>query len=177
MKNVMLDLETLGTAPGCPIVSIGAVAFCPNEGLGDRFYVEINPNSCRQAGLVPTTETIKWWTDQPGGVDFLKRVDSRGELLSVALTEFTHWLEKFGHAEVKVWGNGSDFDNAIIQYAYKAIGLEAPWKFWNNRCFRTLKDLLGAGRKMDRVGTHHNALDDAITQAKFAVAVMGTKGA
>ena len=27
MKDIMLDLETLGTGPGCAIVSIGAVAF------------------------------------------------------------------------------------------------------------------------------------------------------
>jgi DNA polymerase III epsilon subunit-like protein len=30
MRDVMVDLETLGTVPGCVILSIGAVAFDEN---------------------------------------------------------------------------------------------------------------------------------------------------
>lgn len=45
-KDVMVDLETLGTRPGCKILSIGAVEFgvgpdYNEDGLGAEFYVEV----------------------------------------------------------------------------------------------------------------------------------------
>ena len=40
-RHAMTDLETLGKAPGCKILSIGAVMF--NEsGVGRPFYAAIN---------------------------------------------------------------------------------------------------------------------------------------
>lgn len=178
MQNVMVDLETLGTVPGCAILSIGAVAFCPRtQTLGERLYIEINRHNTRQAGLKINESTLAWWKTQPGGLEFLARTDSGGEILSTALTGLTYFLEQFDLKEVRVWGNGSDFDNAILAAAYDAIGLETPWKFWNNRCFRTLKSVCGHGLSMPRTGVHHNALDDAVTQANLAMKILGKMGA
>ena len=68
-------------------------------------------------------------------------------------------------------GNGADFDLPILAAAYAAVGLSVPWKPYNGRCYRTLKNLAPVV-KLARPGTHHNALDDARTQAVHAIKLM-----
>lgn len=170
MKHVMVDLETLGTRAGCTILSIGAVAFDPeaNE-LGAEMYNVISRNSCRDAGLFEEVETIEWWHRQ--NPDARQILTLPGIELADALAIFTDYLRCFGLDDVKVWGNGSDFDNAILANCYAALGQSLPWAFWNNRCYRTLKSLRPE-IKFLRQGTYHNALDDAKSQAIHAMAIM-----
>src|SRR5574343_517200 len=61
MKDIMVDLETLGQCPGCSIISIGAVAF-DRGGLGPEFYTPVNLISCREAGLHESLDTLAWWS-------------------------------------------------------------------------------------------------------------------
>jgi exodeoxyribonuclease VIII len=63
-----------------------------------------------------------------------------------------------------VWGNGANFDNALITAAYRAVKHDVPWHFWNDRCYRTISAMFMKTR-VGRVGTGHVALDDAKTQA------------
>lgn len=51
----------------------------------------------------------------------------------------------------------------------RAAGLEQPWAFWNDRCYRTLK--ARSELKIARTGTHHNALDDAKSQALHLITI------
>ena len=63
--HIMVDLETMGTAPGSAIVSLGAVAFDPVAGtLGEEFYRVITLGSCQRAGLTIDAGTIGWWLQQ-----------------------------------------------------------------------------------------------------------------
>jgi hypothetical protein len=71
----------------------------------------------------------------------------------------------------KVWGNGAGFDNVLIEALYRNIGKGAPWKFWDSRCFRTLKALLPADKTVKH-DVAHNALQDAIDQAEVAVVIL-----
>lgn len=73
--------------------------------------------------------------------------------------------------KVRIWGNGADFDNVILASVYKRIGMEQPWLYRNNRCYRTLK-ALHPEIPIERVGTHHNAVDDAESQARHLLAIM-----
>ncbi len=167
MEHVMIDLETLGRRAGCSILSIGAVAFDPKTGrLGPELYVVVNRLSCFNLSLHEDPETVKWWEGQNAEAKkILAEVDGGGEQLPAALAKLTEYLAQFGHKKVKVWGNGSDFDNAILTACYAAIGQNIPWDFWNNRCYRTMKSLKPAV-KLKRQGTYHNALDDAKSQAQ-----------
>jgi len=70
-----------------------------------------------------------------------------------------------------VWGNGADFDLPILAAAYKAAGGPPPWKPYNGRCYRTLKNL-APSIKLERQGTHHQALDDAVCQAKHLIKIV-----
>jgi hypothetical protein len=163
MNNVMLDLETLGTSPGCIILSIGAVFF-DKTGLGQEFYQTIDVQSSIDAGLTMSGGTFKWWMGQPGPAR--KALFEDPVKVRVALAYFSHWLEEHCDTKtVKVWGNGSDFDNTILSAACEKMGLETPWKFWNNRCYRTVCDVLN-DKQRKQEGVHHHALDDAKSQAQ-----------
>jgi exodeoxyribonuclease VIII len=72
-----------------------------------------------------------------------------------------------------VWGNGADFDLPILSAAYVAAGFGGPpWKPYNGRCYRTLKNLRPDVPRPERRGTAHNALDDAVFQAEHAIALL-----
>ncbi|MHB0978446.1 MAG: 3'-5' exoribonuclease domain-containing protein [Minisyncoccota bacterium] len=58
-----------------------------------------------------------------------------------------------------------------MQYAYHALDMKQPWKFWNNRCYRTLKNMFPEVPFV-RIGIAHDALDDAKSQAEHAVAIL-----
>lgn len=166
MKNVMLDLETLGTRPGCKIIAIGAVEFNP-EGLGAEFYAAVQLTGQDELSMEPGT--IAWWLQQSD--------EARASLfaspvpLDRALNDFGSFLVGLDDDGITLWGNGADFDNAILATAYAAKKLEQPWKFYRNRCYRTLKGLV-PDLKAVHTGTHHQALDDAKMQALHAVQLL-----
>ena len=178
MKDVMIDLETCGTAPGSVILSIGAVGFDPESGkLGPEFYNVISAGTSIASGLSLDYKTMLWWSGQSAEArEVLKAAASPGLYgqaydIWVVLTNFTTYLSQFGK-DVRVWGNGAAFDNVLLQEAYRRAGrAPAGWSFHNDRCYRTLKSLFPY-IKLTRVGTHHNALDDAKSQALHAVALL-----
>ena len=171
-ENVMIDLETMGRRPGCSILSIGAVAFDGDLGLGPEFDVVVNRESCKSYGLHEDSETLDWWSKQtPKASKILHVATYRGATLPNALKQLGDYLTQFDPNKVRVWGNGSDFDNAILAVAYAECRLPLPWQFYNNRCYRTLKSLKPQV-KLNRVGTYHNALDDAKSQALHAIELM-----
>lgn len=165
-NRIMIDLETVGSTPGCGILSIGAVAFHVDGWVVDELYVVVSRISCREHGLFEEQDTLDWWakqTDEARQILLLAE-DPDGTLsLPAALDELNRFVAR--HPGCTVYGNGSDFDNAILAAAARAAGCKLAWPFWQNRCYRTMK-----GRtpqvKLARVGTHHNALDDARTQAQ-----------
>lgn len=174
MLDLMVDLETFGQTPGCGLVSIGAVFFDPwSEALGSTFYTLVDRASCSEAGLFEETSTILWWSSQMDAAREAFDKSTAGGQGVATLPEALAMLSTFvGNEKVRVWGNGADFDNAVLAAAYRAAGVSPPWKFWNSRCYRTLKNLLPHIRMPARIGVHHNALDDAITQARHAQLLM-----
>lgn len=182
MKDIMLDLETLGTRPGCAVMSIGAVAFDPyfaferddqlSDGLGESTYIVLDRMSCAEVGLFEESQTVTWWTLQSAEArTVFNQSSEHGFWIHDALWQFTQFLKTFDLREVRIWGNGSDFDNTILTACYEAINEFAPWKFWNNRCYRTLKSIKPRV-ELHRTGIHHHALDDAKFQAMHAIKLM-----
>jgi hypothetical protein len=179
MENVMIDLETLDNVPGGVILSIGAVFFDWRTGkLGPQYYAVINTESAKRYGLNVNKETVQWWAEQsPEACQVLVDAASpHSNSLLWVLGEFRQWLDQHNNAkEVLVWSNGADFDLPFLACAYRAIGQETPWKFWNNRCFRTLKNMAREHYKLTlpkREGAQHNALDDAVWQAQCAMVML-----
>ena len=157
MNNVMLDLETMGTGVNAAIIAIGAVRFGAGE-ITDEFYAVVDLASAVDAGLEIDAATVLWWMKQSDAAR--QQFERAGVPLRVALEQFAEWIGE----NAEVWGNGASFDNAILSNAYRKCGAEQPWKFWNDRCYRTIKSL-HPDVKLERFGVHHNAVDDAKSQA------------
>lgn len=176
MLDVMIDLETYGQTPGCGIISIGAVFFSPSTGeFGRELYLVVSKKTCLEAGLHEDVETLLWWDSQSNSArKALIQAENGLPSETVGLSSALVQLRDFLHPSTKVtvWGNGSDFDNAILACAYRALRWPLPWKFWNNRCYRTLKNLHQEIPIPKRTGVYHNALDDAKTQAEHAMMIL-----
>lgn len=171
MNDIMLDLETLGNSSNAAIVVIGAVKFDPTTGdLGEEFYELIHPQSCEAAGLVIDSPTVMWWLKQSDEARAAFADEDAMKPLADVLYRFAEFVG--GHKAARVWGNGADFDCVILTNAYKAAGMERPWPYWGSRCYRTVAALRGSVKR-NRFGTHHNALDDAKTQALHLIEVLG----
>lgn len=164
MTNIMIDLETASARSDAAILSIGAVKFGPS-GIDGTFYQAVDFQSHVDVGGRVSDDTIEWWTKRSEQARAVwtdpNRVDIRDALIA-----FSRWA---ACPDLKIWGNGATFDNVVLVNAYHSAGLKAPWEFWNDRCYRTAV----AGRpRIDRSnGTHHNALDDAVAQAKHFIRV------
>lgn len=178
--HVMIDLETMGTAPGSAIISIGAVKFIPETGeIGpETFYRNISLTSCLLAGLTIDAGTLAWWRDQSSEAK-LALDDGGCTSLRAALAEFAQYLTSNAHGEDTgtpvVWCKGADFDFPLLAAAYRALDIPLPWKFWNARCARTLFNVCRDqfGYVLPKVqGTAHNALDDARHQAEQVAACL-----
>lgn len=159
--RVMLDLETLGNAPGCVIVAIGAVTFGGGK-IREEFYRRVDPESCVQSGLKMDTSTVLWWLKQPEEARL--ELTKPGIHIAQCCQDFSRWLDAGDGGDPEVWGNGADFDNQILAAAYKAVGHILPWQFWNNRCYRTIKAHYPGVKPTRKNG--HNALQDARNQAE-----------
>jgi hypothetical protein len=168
--DVMTDLETTDTSPNAAIAAIGAVVFDRQSGqLGSSIYIGVDINTSVNDGGIISADTFKWWMMQSAEA----RQSFAGTThIHAALHQFASWLalQCSSGEEVRIWGNGADFDMVVLGQSYKRAGLPPPWKFWNVRCFRTLK-AEHPTITMERAGTHHNALDDAITQAKHVLRI------
>lgn len=166
--NVMLDLETMGNTSNAAIIEIGACVFSSKHGLGSEFSVEIDLQSSMDAGLTVDASTIMWWMMQKWEARGRFKGNSKAATLEYALEEFRKWIPKGS----TVWGNGSDFDNVILENAYVAIGEKAPWDTArNNRCFRTMKNIFREVKKPENIGVAHSALDDAKLQAEWILKI------
>lgn len=170
--DIMLDLETMGTGPNAAIVAIGAVEFDIATGtVGDRFYRVVDLGTSVAMGGEIDADTVLWWMQQSDDARAMFTRDSVP--LSVALAEFTVWMSDRGAVSgARVWGNGAAFDNVILSSAYRRSAYMQPWQHWNDRCYRTIKAQY-PDVKLERVGTHHNAVDDAESQARHLIAMLG----
>lgn len=171
MMHVMLDLETLSTRSNAIILSIGAVAFDPvKDIIGDSYYANLDIDLQKAVSGHICEDTLRWWMAQ--GDEARKRAFAGGDTHG-ALHSFKEWSGSLGTPkdDLKVWGNGAAFDNAILSSLYSRINMQSPWHFYNDRCYRTIK-ALRPDIKLVRVGVHHDPRDDAESQARHLIKIL-----
>ncbi|AHJ10733.1 putative exodeoxyribonuclease [Rhizobium phage vB_RglS_P106B] len=163
---------------------------CLNTGTDSRgeFYVACENSSVIEPGvfsyypdgvggyrkypLARDPETVKWWSEQTPEAQaaFEHPVDLRK-----ACGQFQTWFCEFENGNMQssktfIWANGPQFDISILKAVFDAVGLDEPWYYRAPRDFRTITDAAGMTRDDFQAfnhGTTHNALDDAISQAKI----------
>ncbi|HBT1522116.1 exonuclease [Klebsiella pneumoniae] len=177
--HVMVDLETMGKKHNAPIVAIGAVVFDPATGsIGDSFYKVVCLESSVNWGAVIDPSTVIWWLKQSSEARSAI-VNDDAIPLQDALLQFREFVSDNvagGSKKAQVWGNGASFDNSILRSSYDCIAEDYPWEYWNDRDVRTMVEL-GQAISFDPKttipfeGSRHNALADAIHQARYVSAI------
>ncbi|HBR2835422.1 3'-5' exonuclease [Klebsiella pneumoniae] len=177
--HVMVDLETMGKKHNAPIVAIGAVVFDPATGsIGESFYKVVCLESSVNLGAVIDPSTVIWWLKQSSEARSAIVNDDAIPLLD-ALLQFREFVSDNvagGSKKAQVWGNGASFDNSILRSSYDCIAEDYPWEYWNDRDVRTMVELgqaIGFDPKttISFEGDRHNALADAIHQARYVSAI------
>ena len=164
--NVMLDFETLDVCPTSRILSIGAVKFDETKIL-DEFYITLSIKDKSEPWidrLSISKDTMQWWMKQSP------------EILQSALTGgvpyrdgFKQFLDWYGNYSLPIWSNSAAFDIAIAEHHCHQMKEVVPWKYWDQRCYRTIFKLLGDTCHLPERKDAHNALEDAKYQAQCLV--------
>lgn len=161
MSHWSADFETLGLQPDTKVLSLGLAKFNIKTGeiLDTKLWRFSNKG---QEKRTKTPSTVEWWDKQSAHA----KAEAFGgrQSLHEMMTDVT---EAFDDPKVMLWGNGANFDVAIMDNIF---GYKAPWEFWNVRDMRTMTwmaELVGFDKEnIKREGVHHSAIDDAVHQAK-----------
>lgn len=194
-QSIMIDIETMGTVAGSPIVTIGAVLFDPFKcdsvpKLEQRaLLIRIDVSDAVKYSIGIDGGTLRWWLEQEDsaikalvGNDCLSLKDAllklnryfneRGTFVD---KEFFNGLSSLPRASSH-WAKDPDFDMVLLRYAYERLEVPMPWKFHEGRSVRTIQDLAWPEGPHTRPtfagGTLHDARADAINQALMVQAAM-----
>jgi len=159
----MLDIETLGTAPGSVVLAIGAAA-----SDGSEYFDQVAPTDALYRGLATDPDTLAWWRKQAPEV--WARQCAGTKTLPYVLEQFRLWLQKIRNGaegavvgnRIRVWGDGATFDCVLVEEAYRRCNLPCPWTYTEVYCYRTLRQLKDSKKPIPK--EHHNALSDAQAQ-------------
>jgi hypothetical protein len=159
IRRVMIDIETLDTLPTAMILSIGAVAFDPenrSDSPDQAFYRLIDVSRAPVGTINP--QTVLWWFQQNeiAKSALTKAANADIETVLVDLSDFIH------KSDTEVWASPATFDIPILEHAYRQCGLTVPWHYRNIRCWRTLRETLRIAPIKSAI--EHHALSDAQAQ-------------
>ncbi len=163
--HVMHDFESWALKSHIPcLISLGGVKFTADS-IVDNFHVRIDPVDCQRLGLVIEAETVEWWMHDDRA-PARRQMEELGKVdLYAALDGYAMWVRQTPTDQLgSAWSNGSNFDNVKLKAVYQLLGLEWPFQYWQEECYRTMKNRFREV-PFERLGVHHGALDDAQSQA------------
>lgn len=175
MNAVMIDMEFLDTKPSAAILSVGMVAMdTDNLKMGETFGFNFDVADCMRHGMTASAETIAWWVKQDQKT-IIQAFEGDGydhkHSLELGLVKISNFVSSVASVDnIDIWQQGS-LDANILQYGYDKMGKVTPWHFWNVNDLRTLMKQFPQ-ISVSRVGTKHNALDDAKNQVNQLFAIL-----
>lgn len=184
--DIIIDIETLGTKPGCPIIEIGACAIDPDPGvivanfsrrvLSGNGYEDVGKtmDGFLGSGWGIDEDTAVWWVSDRDRDATLRKILS-GKWghphITTVLDSFSEWFA--AHAtdpkRDRIWANGPSFDIAILDHVYQEYARTRPWICWQERCVRTALEQVGYEKgsvAWEENGPRHRALNDARHEAR-----------
>jgi len=154
MPEYMIDVETLSANPGAACFAIGIVEFRRSGWLGESLEVQIDLADALDGADV-SDRTLSWWVDDRPSL--LRELQTDAGTQREAVDQVTDFLPD--ENDFFVWANGAEFDfGMVLRPLFDRVGESLPWRFYNQRCMRTLEVWIPSG-------TNHHPLDDARRQA------------
>lgn len=173
MRELMIDLETLGTQQNSVFLSLAAQQFSLDGKLGAKFYMNISQESAMAFGLTTDEDTIKWWKEQRP--EIMAKMYENARDIETVLSQFREWYQKIG--VTRPWGNSASFDLGILANGYTKTRINKPWIHWNEMCYRTLMNLYGKPKSIIKDETKaHDPLYDCEYQIRCLTYVLKGKG-
>lgn len=171
MLHMMIDLETLSTKSNAVVSAIGAVIFNDENGeIVGKYYNVLNFEDQLEIGRKVDEATLKWWFSQSKEAASIYTTDNKVNTY-LALVELQSFMVNNSDvSSLRVWGNGPSFDLTILETLMDDFSVKKLHSFRNVRCLRTFKEFLANDIKIERVGIHHNALDDCLYQVNLVMA-------
>ena len=172
ITDFMFDIESLDTKPSCVVLSIGLTGFNVKDshsGIPLAEYFPMGTKDYRDEqimlGRTVSKDTVEWWKQQSKQAQRVFKVSS-GRKIPDMLTQIADLITGDNVCkDPNIWGNGPDLDNAAIASLFELYDITVPWKFYQNRDYRTINKEHGhIAKRIPHNGTKHNALDDAIRQ-------------
>lgn len=170
----MLDLETLSLDSNACIVSIGAVAFDIETGkTGGEYHLKLNVLEQMVNGANVELDTLSWWSSQ--------KEEAKKKLLSGKEVSVRFALEKLNDFvigactckanDIRIWGNGSGFDNVVLRNLYKRSKIDFALPYWCDCDVRTIVNFMSKEAKdnIKFIGVKHDAIADCKHQIKLVV--------
>jgi hypothetical protein len=170
MNDLMIDLETLSTQNDAYIISIGACMFDIQTGeIGALFSQHIEWSNTFNGHI--DAKTVQMWlgqSEQATNAIINNKAAVNLPNAIVGLKDFVRDLKP-----KTLWSNGANFDLVIVRNTFSRLNHITPWQFRQERDTRTLVDIaeritgINAAKTTEFIGTKHDALADAIHQAKY----------
>lgn len=164
--NTTIDIETLHTRRGGIVLSIGAAEEI-NGVITRNFYSPLNMTQSQAMGLSIDEDTLKWWLQTNS--DLFRDTVLGGLTVDngYVMANFAEWI----NPDTYVWGNSHSFDCTLLQPYWEYFGMQEPWKYYNERCFRTIKNEWKEVEAPEFMGVKHNALHDAMHEATWLIKI------
>jgi hypothetical protein len=168
--DLMVDLETYGTAPGCVILEVALVAFDRNSDRRiayDSFFPDITEQ--QSMGFTIDNETMKFWADNQEA--WTNQLQAMREPVATVVGRINAFWNDHCHVDkTVVWAKGTPFDFPILRTI-----LKDPWSFRNIHDMRTLK-FVSKSDIVVKSTKPHFGLMDAIAQAQEVRQICSTIG-
>lgn len=177
--HFLLDWETLDTRPEAVVLSCNLMQFDPSSGteheqLQITFAAALIEEQVR-AGRTMSSSTLEFWMSQGQkareGLYEGKRPFSMSQGLGT-MRDFVSRISKVAlNADARVWGNGADFDIAILNSLCAQFKAPNPFRYSASRCARTVMAAYSDLRVYAPMNLAHHPYHDNLAMAQSLSAV------
>lgn len=162
--HVMIDIETLSTRSNARVLQAAAVVF-NSEGIMHTHSWLLDQTQ-QQSRHMDVKTLMFWLQTNSNRLHDLLQGETR-------VDEFAYDIEKLGQAHEPTgwWAHSPSFDLVILEDLLRQVRTPTPWSHRNAFDTRTLSLVKGVKMKRTAEADQHDALSDAIAQAKWVIEV------
>lgn len=175
MRRMMIDIEAMGKSPDGVVLSVGLAMFDDQRVLKSRLWELCIKEQVEKYGRTLDAETALWWAQQPAELAASFSYDE-GWLLRQLGTELQHEFAEARQSRTPVWALPPSYDLSMLRSLLRVGNQRVPWGFRDERCARTVRNMVPEAFPKDGNPNKHNAEADAVFQAESllrAEAILG----